>query len=255
MSTAKDLTKQLLDIFKSKKVITLPEMKKSLETKSTMTIFRKLKQLNYISSCSHSGRYYTLKRIARFNNDGLWFFKSILFSSYSSLSETINALVDNSDQGYTAREIEKLLKVRPNESLIKLIKKKLVCRKKLSGKYVYFSKTEAKKKRQELSRKDTVDTTKLTVLTPDVLMNELKAAIILFFCLLDEKQRRLYAGLESIKIGHGGDAIIAELLGLNIKTVAKGREELLSDTVCIDTIRHKGGGRKQTEKKNNGHCR
>lgn len=254
MNTIKHHSKQLLRMFRNKKVVTMPEMKKVLMTDSTMTIFRKLKQLNYISSCSHSGRYYTLKRIAKFNSDGLWFFKSILFSSYSSLSETIKVLIDNSEQGYTAQEIEKILKVRPNEPLIELIKKKIVSRKKLSGKYVYFSNIEAKKKRQELSRKYIVDTTKLTRLTPDVLMNELKAAIIIFFSLLDEKQRRLYAGLESIKIGSSGDAIIAELLGLNIKTVAKGRKELLSDTVCIDTIRHNGGGRKKTEKKNNGYC-
>ena len=255
MNTTRVHTKQLLNLFKNKKVVTLSEMKKSLETKSTMTIFRKLKQLNYLSSCSHSGRYYTLKRIAKFNNDGLWFFNSILFSSYSSLSETIKALVDNSEQGYTAREIEKIIQVRPNGPLVELIIKKLICRKKLSGKYIYFSEIEAKKKRQELFRNDTVDMTKLTGLTPEVLMNELKAAIILFFCLLDERQRRLFAGLESIKIGHGGDVIIAELLDLNIKTVAKGRKELLSDTVCIDTVRHKGGGRKQAEKKNNEHCR
>lgn len=254
MNTIKHHSKQLLKMFKNNKVATMLEMKKVLMTDSTMTIFRKLKQLNYISSCSHSGRYYTLKRIAKFNSDGLWFFESILFSSYSSLSETIKVLIDNSKQGYTAQEIEKILKVRPNEPLVELIKKKIVSRKKLSGKYVYFSNIEAKKKRQELSRKYIVDTTKLTSLTPDVLMNELKAAIIIFFSLLDEKQRRFYAGLESIKIGSGGDAIIAELLGLNLKTVAKGRKELLSDTVCIDTIRHKGGGRKKTEKKNNGYC-
>ena len=37
--------------------------------------------------------------------------------------------------------------------------------------------------------------------------HELQAAIILFFSVLDEKQRRLYAGLESQKFGHGGDRL------------------------------------------------
>ena len=81
-------------------------------------------------------------------------------------------------------------------------------------------------------------------------MDELKAAIIIFLSLLDEKQRRLYAGLESLKLGYGGDAVISDVLGLNIKTVAKGRKELVSNTACIDTVRHKGGGRKETGKKN-----
>ena len=52
--------------------------------------------------------------------------------------------------------------------------------------------------------------------------DELRAAIILFYSLLDERQRRLYAALESLKIGHGGDRRIAELLGLDAGTVARG---------------------------------
>jgi len=58
-------------------------------------------------------------------------------------------------------------------------------------------------------------------------INELKAALIIFFSTLDEKQRRLYAGYESLKIGHGGDKRIADLLDIDPKTVAKGRRELL----------------------------
>jgi hypothetical protein len=45
----------------------------------------------------------------------------------------------------------------------------------------------------------------------ELLSDELKAAIILFFSLLDEKQRRLFAGLESAKMGHGGDYKMATL--------------------------------------------
>ncbi len=35
--------------------------------------------------------------------------------------------------------------------------------------------------------------------------------MILFFSLLDEKQRRLYAGLEAVRLGYGGDRRAAEL--------------------------------------------
>ena len=76
-------------------------------------------------------------------------------------------------------------------------------------------------------------------------MNDVKASIILFYCTLNEKQRRLYAGLESLKIGNNGDQVIAKLLGLNRKTVSKGRNELLNDSINTDTIRNSGGGRKK----------
>jgi hypothetical protein len=78
---------------------------------------------------------------------------------------------------------------------------------------------------------------------------ELKAGIILFYSLLDERQRRLYAGLEAHKVGHGGDRKIAEFLGLDVHTVARGRRELLGGEVERQRIRQAGGGRKRGGKK------
>ena len=82
----------------------------------------------------------------------------------------------------------------------------------------------------------------------EALSHELRAAIVLFFSLLDERQRRLYAGLEAQKFGHGGDRKIADLLGLDVHTVAKGRGELFDGEVDADRLRRKGGGRKLAEK-------
>ena len=79
--------------------------------------------------------------------------------------------------------------------------------------------------------------------------DELKAAIVLFFGLLDEKQRRLYAGLESLKLGYGGDRRIGEFIGMDPHTVAKGRRELLEQDLEVDRIRKAGGGRKRVERK------
>jgi hypothetical protein len=84
---------------------------------------------------------------------------------------------------------------------------------------------------------------------PALLPNELGAAIVLFYSLLDEKQRRLYAGLEALKTGHGGDARIAEILGLDRGTVARGRHELLEQQIEVDRVRKVGGGRPPVEKK------
>jgi hypothetical protein len=67
--------------------------------------------------------------------------------------------------------------------------------------------------------------------------------------LLDEKQRRLYAGLESLKWGHGGDRQVAGLLGLDVATIAKGRRELVRGEILTNRIRRPGGGRKPVEKK------
>ncbi len=67
--------------------------------------------------------------------------------------------------------------------------------------------------------------------------------------MLNEKRRRLYAGLESLKLGHGGDAHIAKLFDIDPHTVARGRQELESGELDSQAIRAKGGGRLSQEKK------
>ena len=82
-------------------------------------------------------------------------------------------------------------------------------------------------------------------LSPD----ELKADILLFYGLLDEQQRRLFAGLESIRVGHGGDTLLGDFLGLDPHTVARGRQQLLDHNVVSGRTRRVGGGRTAAEKK------
>ena len=72
--------------------------------------------------------------------------------------------------------------------------------------------------------------------------------LTLFMLLLNEKQKRLFAGFESLKLGYGGDKIIAMKTGLNVKTVSQGRQELLSKDININKIRKAGAGRPSLKK-------
>lgn len=68
---------------------------------------------------------------------------------------------------------------------------------------------------------------------------------------LNEQQRRWLAALESQKIGHGGDTLLAQITGLHPDTIRRGREELdanLQDRPS-DRIRKPGGGRPPLTKK------
>lgn len=242
-------SKTLLTYLNEKKIVTMDEVKAFLNTNARMTAFRKLSQLNYISSCSHSGKYYSLKRIARFNQNGIWNYKSAIFSKYGTLKKTIETMIENSSKGYTASELNSVLKVKVENTLLELSKSKVVIRKKMFGVYVYCSASSNLYKKQELNRKDRIQCVGNATMEPEIMMNELKAALIIFYSTLNEKQRRLYAGLESLKVGRGGDKFIAELLDIDQKTVAKGKRELLIGEVDVDTIRKSGGGRKQFKKK------
>jgi len=47
-----------------------------------------------------------------------------------------------------------------------------------------------------------------------------------FYDGLNEKDGRLYAGLEALKIGHGGRNYIANILGCSRHTVSRGAREV-----------------------------
>jgi len=116
--------------------------------------------------------------------------------------------------------------------------------------YVYSAREAERKREQRLQREARPAAQEIE--EPAIgasLSPELKASIILFYSLLDERQRRLYAGLEAHKLGYGGDHKMAEFLGLDVHTVARGRRQLLGGEVARQGVRQAGGGRKAAEKK------
>lgn len=64
-----------------------------------------------------------------------------------------------------------------------------------------------------------------------------------FYRRLSEKDRRGYAAVESDKLGHGGQDYIAELFGIDSKTIRRGLAELeLTAEASGENIRKKGEG-------------
>ena len=61
------------------RIADLPALKRALGTSADLTVFRKLKPLGYLSSYTHRGRFYTLREIARFDQDGLWSHEAVWF--------------------------------------------------------------------------------------------------------------------------------------------------------------------------------
>jgi hypothetical protein len=66
---------------------------------------------------------------------------------------------------------------------------------------------------------------------------------------LDEKSRRLVAGLWAIHIGRGGIQRLAEITGLSRPTIARGQGEAKqTQTDTVGRIRRSGAGRPRVEK-------
>ena len=232
------------------KIATLPELKEALGATASLTVFRKLKLLDYLSSYTHRGRFYSLGEIARFDDAGLWSHDAVWFSRYGTLVATIESFVNQAPGGWFADELADALHVEVQDPLHDLVVSGRLRRSHVAGRFLYTS-ADSRQSRDQIRARQTASAVPLVAdasalqVSPD----ELKAAILLFYSLLDEQQRRLFAGLESIKMGHGGDSVLADFLGLDPHTVARGRQQLLDRNVAPGRTRRSGGGRKPVEKK------
>ena len=88
--------------------------------------------------------------------------------------------------------------------------------------------------------------------TTAVAAEDLSEQIALVFSRLDERQRRWVGGLLSDLLGRGGTKQVAELAGLDPKTIRQGRIDLkrqLADYPDDGRVRRPGGGRPPLKKK------
>ena len=69
---------------------------------------------------------------------------------------------------------------------------------------------------------------------------------------LGEAERRWYAAVEANRLGRGGIGLVAQITGLDEKTIRRGQEEVagsLADAPIKRRQRRPGGGRPPVEKK------
>ena len=80
---------------------------------------------------------------------------------------------------------------------------------------------------------------------------EIEQQLRQYYQSLSEKDRRRFAAVEAIKLGHGGTRYIAKVLGCDPQTVKDGMRELkqLPDDPAGNRVRKPGGGRKKAEAK------
>lgn len=238
---------KLIEAFQSEKVLDVGIVKEIIGTASRMTVFRQLKELGYYSSYSHSGKYYTLGSVPVFDRNGLWSYGGIHFSKHGSLMDTIPVSVKRSEAGYFASELEELLHVFVHNALGKLFTLGRLLREQIGEQYLYLSPVLAQSQflaRKKMLTQGAAESITITNSTGEEIIEHLKT----FLSVLNEKQRRLYLGLESIRLGRGGDARMASVAGINVKTVSRGRKELLSKEIDLDRVRRKGAGRPPLKK-------
>jgi hypothetical protein len=175
----------------------------------------------------------------------------VRFSRFGSLVDTLEAFVTRASRGHLASELASELGVEVKQPLLGLVRTDRLAREEVGGLYLYCSADSDRRREQLLSRRlpATDEPAFAPLREPGSDSDEAKAAVVLFMSLLDEQQRRLFAGLEALRLGRGGDRAVAEATGLDPHTIAKGRQELLAHDVLVDRRRRPGAGRRPVEKK------
>lgn len=126
-------------LFAQRPVADLTLLGRTLGTSSRMSVFRRLSALGYLSSYTHTGQYYTLASIPRFDADGLWRWEHVGFSRDGTLKATVRRLVETTEAGRTQRELHAQLGVRVHNQLLDLVESKGLWRESLEEEYVYVA--------------------------------------------------------------------------------------------------------------------
>jgi hypothetical protein len=162
-------------LFAHRPVANLLQLSRALDTRSRMSIFRRLSSVGYLSSYSHAGRYYTLRSIPQFDADGLWRFEGIGFSRDGTLLATALRLVQTSETGRTQRELQFRLGVRVHNALLELVERKQLRRQVVQGQYVYVAGARDRASEQLKRRRMVPEATVSATLELEVLMEVIHA--------------------------------------------------------------------------------
>lgn len=142
----------LTRLFRRFAVVDLQTLSRTLQTHSRMSIFRRLREIGYFSSYTHSGRYYTLADIPQFDDYGLWMHQGIGFSQFGSLKATIVELVNRSPIGHTHMELNHLLRIRVHNTLLSVVRERRISRQRIDRVFLYVS-TEPEHASEQTSRR------------------------------------------------------------------------------------------------------
>ena len=135
----KNMPDALYNYWKKNKMILLNELMQIMNC-SVMTVRRRLKEWNAVSSVNMNRRYYSLPEFIDFDSNGLCFFGDVGFSKYNFLNQTIIHLVVSSKAGLSAANIQDLLHLNfYSSSFVKIFKKGGLYRQKIGGEYFYFA--------------------------------------------------------------------------------------------------------------------
>jgi len=136
----KNIQDKITHLLRRNRVMDLASLQKNFDGRSKRSLFRDLLHLDYFSSYSHAGSFYTLKSTPVFDSNGLWQFNEIGFSKHGSLRDTIVYFINESKAGMKHLDLRDRLQIPVYNTLLGLVRSNEIARVDLNGSFLYVNK-------------------------------------------------------------------------------------------------------------------
>ena len=153
---SREFDEKIIKFVKKRKIATIPEIKAIAPTSSS-TIRRALKREGYVSSCNNQSSFYALKNELKFNKYGICIVRNVMFCEEGSLRKQIFNAVENSEAGFTSKEIVEIYGKSARNILCQLNVKGKVQRKSIFETHYYFSINATRRDEQTVGRNIIID--------------------------------------------------------------------------------------------------
>ena len=145
------LDQQAIDTFALKKILTVTELSEILQC-SHITVHRRLKEWDALTSYNKNGRYYTIRSIPEFNKNGIWKYRDIYFSRYGTLKKTVVALASTSRKGMNHAELGEIIGLNPKCFMARFKELPGIKKERYKNYIIYFSDNSEKYEVQKRNR-------------------------------------------------------------------------------------------------------
>jgi DNA-binding transcriptional regulator YhcF (GntR family) len=142
---------QVVQLLRQRQVAAYAELAQELKV-SGKTVQRALHKAGVYASLNANSAYVTLKNNPRFDRRGLWRYQQLCFSRHGGLLDTTLALIEQSRQGCTLKELQQWLRTRVHNHLSLLLRRGKIRRFSLGHHAVYTSADPAQQQRQQAAR-------------------------------------------------------------------------------------------------------
>jgi len=106
---------------------------------SPRTTQRQTKQWGCHRSFNANGRYYALPEVVHFDSDGIWEWRTVCFSRFGNLTQTVVGVLDEAECGLSAGELAERLRLNVHSFLSQFAARSVVARESFAGVFRYFS--------------------------------------------------------------------------------------------------------------------